>query len=1045
MTKKFVQQNVNRLDSSSNSVVGGFGIDAEPEPSTNAGMNTLGNQEQAGMQVMTRISKEMNTLKINDTSWSIEIADDITQGLSNTKSLPESTGMLFELPSKRYNVVINMLEMQYPLDIIFITEDNIVSQVLTNLQPKMNSMYSGKPVKYFFEVNKGEGKDIKSGDKVIVKNNAIQKSKVYLSASQMAPNNTAIQIGKKGGRYYNTDIKSELQIQNINNIKNILTELVSKTGKNVNEINSGSCASFIVILRNKLGYGQPVKIGDHYTLGIGNNMVVDASGIYTVEEAEKKRHLRYGIRARKDDWNDVLDYITHDEFMPIPIAKKIIKTFDSLSKSHQLNPPWPGAQFNEQKHRWVVPKKEVAPTREQAERALPKVEDKPKNIPKSEHYYAPENVRKPAEVKTTRHGFSDIEKPMFTEHADFPYRFSNLFQLAYKDNDTEMKEVEKTIDKVYTFYPTEVKVWIEVMDNYIQLAEENLSDLELDHTINLILNNWTDKWIEERTQNITIDDKAYSNKWTGKLVKVMHQIDKVKKNLIAAKHSDSKHEKVIAFDNLMSTAHVYEPTILTSILGIYPRGGRAGSYSKITINDYQLLGHVTKNILQELGYKRDVSKSFEIMHKAVLFGIMEEILKQDGGIGGCGTISSSGFTPTSDGGGTQKIDFYGQQKKIKKNIEDLLNKSKEYLAEGEKPPYGVRIQVSERGKKFYNTEDIPAGGVMQVGKKKSYKTVMTPLNATRSAKHTMKTPGGVPIQPGITNVFVCVDPESPLQYMGKDEKGRTKMFYSDKFTKENQSGKFARLKSFTEEYHSIISKIEKDFSKSEEASILYLVAKTGFRIGSENDTKAEKEAFGATTLKCSHTVINGDRIKFEFPSKKGGHTEKEILDPLLAKKIGSSCAKDRNKKIFDSSDDKCRVYLASIKTKTPYVVKDFRLYKGTQTALKVIKNMPSPKTEKDMRKAQKKVAEIVSEDLCNTPSVALSHYISPEVWSGWMAGLKIESKEMIQKSTEDDRELMQNFVEQVEYDTYGPSEHIYDDEHINELEESEDTDEEESE
>ena len=85
---------------------------------------------------------------------------------------------------------------------------------------------------------------------------------------------------------------------------------------------------------------------------------------------------------------------------------------------------------------------------------------------------------------------------------------------------------------------------------------------------------------------------------------------------------------------------------------------------------------------------------------------------------------------------------------------------------------------------------------------------------------------------------MTTDPGSPLQAMGRDSKGRRVYLYSAKHMGTAAAAKFARLKAFSKVYQSLMKKVRKDMKKSEDALVLYLIAKTGFRIGGDTETHA---------------------------------------------------------------------------------------------------------------------------------------------------------------------------------------------------------------
>ena len=114
------------------------------------------------------------------------------------------------------------------------------------------------------------------------------------------------------------------------------------------------------------------------------------------------------------------------------------------------------------------------------------------------------------------------------------------------------------------------------------------------------------------------------------------------------------------------------------------------------------------------------------------------------------------------------------------------------------------------------------------------------------------TPSGGRVPPAWTEVWVTTDPQSPIQAIGRDSKGRKVYLYSTDHMGRANAAKFSRMRAFARAYPRLVRKIGLDRHKSEEAAVLYLISKTGFRIGSEEETQAQVKAFGASTLRCSH-------------------------------------------------------------------------------------------------------------------------------------------------------------------------------------------------
>jgi len=275
------------------------------------------------------------------------------------------------------------------------------------------------------------------------------------------------------------------------------------------------------------------------------------------------------------------------------------------------------------------------------------------------------------------------------------------------------------------------------------------------------------------------------------------------------------------------------------------------------------------------------------------------------------------------------------------------------------------------------------------------------------------------VPPAWTGIRLSTDEKADLQVVGKDAKGRTQYLYSAEHSERAAAEKFARLKEFNKVANKISDSAKKDMLDKNQpdkvrdaAAITYLISQTGFRIGSETNTQAEVQAFGASTLKGSHVQVKGDVIDFEFIGKKGVSIKKQLVDKSMAKYIT-----DRKKqvgdegKLFTASDASTRDYFKA-NGGTNFKVKDFRTWVGTQLALKEMVKPPPVKTEKDLISKKKDVAKVVSSHLGNTPTVAIQSYIDPAVW---------RYKQPISEKTMDAKEndLLGDFLECTHYDKTG--------------------------
>lgn len=105
------------------------------------------------------------SIKIKDSIFKVKVVSDqaeMKKGLSGSAKLPKNRGMLFNFKEAQ-TVTMNMGEMNYPIDMIFIGEGNKVIDV-RDMRPGDVDTTCDK-CKYVLEVNKGEGAGL-DGEKV---------------------------------------------------------------------------------------------------------------------------------------------------------------------------------------------------------------------------------------------------------------------------------------------------------------------------------------------------------------------------------------------------------------------------------------------------------------------------------------------------------------------------------------------------------------------------------------------------------------------------------------------------------------------------------------------------------------------------------------------------------------------------------------------------------------------------------------------------------------------------------------------------------------
>jgi DNA topoisomerase-1 len=245
------------------------------------------------------------------------------------------------------------------------------------------------------------------------------------------------------------------------------------------------------------------------------------------------------------------------------------------------------------------------------------------------------------------------------------------------------------------------------------------------------------------------------------------------------------------------------------------------------------------------------------------------------------------------------------------------------------------------------------------------------------------------LPPAWTDVKINKDPDAALQATGKDSKGRTQYVYSAAH-KETQAGlKFARIRELSQKFDKVLAQNSDNMKSddneiSEHAEVTHVIMKTGIRPGSDTDTKAEVQAYGATTLQGQHVIATGDKVRLRFTGKKGVKIDIPVTDSKAASILRQRAAAAGPKgRLFPNVSQQSLLEYSHSLDGGGFKTKDFRTLVGTQIAEAEVAKIKRPASETAYKKAVKSVAKVVSQVLGNTPTVALQSYISPHVFAPW--------------------------------------------------------------
>lgn len=253
--------------------------------------------------------------------------------------------------------------------------------------------------------------------------------------------------------------------------------------------------------------------------------------------------------------------------------------------------------------------------------------------------------------------------------------------------------------------------------------------------------------------------------------------------------------------------------------------------------------------------------------------------------------------------------------------------------------------------------------------------------------------------------------------------------YTQKFLERNKKIKNKKVAKFTREMVSgWVEKCSKlmqaeDPTVRDSAAAIKLIALTGLRAGTELSLKKTGNR-GVCTLLNKNVTVKGDDIFISFIGKSYVENTSKCKDAQLAKyitekqKTGDPNALLFNNTSYTTTD---KIYRKKI-GKSGTTLKDMRTFTANTAADDELKNPelpppPLPDDPKQIKKAiqakLKIVFERVAKKLNNTPAMAKSSYVNPDIISDWIRSMGVEPK-MIDKTLKEDEEIsLTNIVNEI--------------------------------
>jgi DNA topoisomerase IB len=344
--------------------------------------------------------------------------------------------------------------------------------------------------------------------------------------------------------------------------------------------------------------------------------------------------------------------------------------------------------------------------------------------------------------------------------------------------------------------------------------------------------------------------------------------------------------------------------------------------------------------------------------------------------------------------------------------EEMLHQAKVYLQPGQKAPKGVVVHKGKKGGSWYETSSRgEVGGEPSPKQKKNvqrmkgralpgaWKTQEGPLNSKDllwlKSFGVSKYPPPGNTKPGTIQVHRNADPATQALMTWRDLNGKYQHSYSKEFHQNNAALKWKSVEKYRpqvarmrEVLNKVVKKSRPGSPEHQEAMVASIIAHTGLRPG--NQLSAATGHFGVSTLQTQHLNfgVGIEDVHIEFVGKSGMLNKKDITDPTLVsglKELVKQARADKRKNLFTVDVSNVRSILPKgMKLKT------FRTILATEEAERFLDGKyvklsgNKAKDKKVVARVLKEASSHVASQLNNTPAVARSSYIHPNVFDSWL-------------------------------------------------------------
>lgn len=294
----------------------------------------------------------------------------------------------------------------------------------------------------------------------------------------------------------------------------------------------------------------------------------------------------------------------------------------------------------------------------------------------------------------------------------------------------------------------------------------------------------------------------------------------------------------------------------------------------------------------------------------------------------------------------------------------------------------------------YYPDDRPGIRRRRCGRGFSY---VAPDGTTIDDRDERRRLAALAVPPAYEDVWICPLPHGHLQATGRDARERKQYRYHPDWTAWRARRKFDHLIRFGEALPRLRRRVARELSGEAGdrafalAAIVALLDRTAMRIGHPENV-AMNGTHGATTLTRRHVELGESEIRLNYRAKGGREVQATLRDRKLHRVLHALHdlpGRDLVDWIDDSgqphavASDAVNEWIAEVVGEVEATAKTFRTWAGTLAAFEVALREPRPTI--------RAMSEAAAERLANTPAIARSSYIHPDVIALAETGLDAET------------------------------------------------------